>query len=130
MENQNSSIRLFQLIKNKTNEQTALDAIQVFQHAIKEEVKSETAVKFEEAKIEQSDKFNVLTVRIGYVKTELTEKISNLKVELTERISDVKTELNDVKFDLIDRINFSKIQTILWIVRMTIVQLLARYFFK
>ncbi len=112
MENHNTGIRLFQLIKNRTDEQTALDAMSALQGTIKTEVKYETA--------------NM----ISDVKIELLGKISTTEISLIERINSVKADLMDVKTDLIERINSSKVQTILWIVGMSILQLMARYFFK
>lgn len=116
MENHNEGIRLFQLIKNKTDEQTALSATSAIQGAIKAEVKYETANAVRDVKIE------------------LLGKISATEISLIDRINSVKEELsgriNSVKEELLERISSSKIQTILWIVGMSIVQLMARYFFK
>ena len=116
MENHNEGIRLFQLIKNKTDEQTALDAALVIQGAIKAEVKYETANAVRDLKIE-------LLGKISSTEISLIERINATELRLMERI-------NSVKSDLFERISSSKIQTILWIVGMSIVQLIARYFFK
>lgn len=123
MENHNEGIRLFQLIKNKTDEQTALDAASVIQGAIKAEVKYETANAVRDVKIE-------LLGKLSATEISLVEKIRSTELSLIDRINAVKTDLMNVKADLLERISSSKIQTILWIVGMSIVQLMARYFFK
>ena len=112
MEDHNTGIRLFQLIKNRTDEQTALEATSALQSNIKTEVKYETANAVRDVRVEIRD-----------VKMELLGKISATEISLIDRI-------NAVKSDLLERISSSKIQTILWIVGMSIVQLMARYFFK
>jgi hypothetical protein len=116
MENQNPSIRLFQLIKNKSDEQTALNAVSVLQDTIKDEVKTE------------------ITGKINELKTELLERIKSTELSLISRINSTELglthKINSLETDLIDRINTSKIHTITWIVSMSILQLIARYFFK
>lgn len=134
MENHNEGIRLFQLIKNKTDEQTALDAASVIQGAIKAEVKYETANAVRDVKIELLGKLSAteisLVEKIRSAELSLVEKIRSTELSLIDRINAVKTDLMNVKADLLERISSSKIQTILWIVGMSIVQLMARYFFK
>jgi hypothetical protein len=46
MIDQNSTIELFQLIRSKTDDQTATDAVSYLQDTIKEEVKTESTIKF------------------------------------------------------------------------------------
>lgn len=116
MENHNTGIRLFQLIKNRTDEQTALDATSALQSTIKAEVKHETANVIRNVKIE-------LLGKISATEVSLIDRISATEVRLIDRI-------NSVKSDLLEKISSSKIQTILWVVGMSIVQLMARYFFK
>lgn len=127
MENHNEGIRLFQLIKNKTDEQTALSATSAIQGAIKAEVKYETANAVRDLKIE-------LLGKISSTEISLIERIRSVELSLIDRINSVKQELltriSSSEIDLIERINSSKLQTILWIVGMSIVQLMARYFFK
>lgn len=127
MENHSEGIRLFQLIKNKTDEQTALIATSAIQGAIKAEVKYETANAVRDVKIE-------LLGKISSTEISLVERIRSVELSLIERINSTEKSLieriNNVKADLLERISSSKIQTILWIVGMSIVQLMARYFFK
>jgi len=55
--------------------------------------------------------------------TALREKMDDMKTELTDKMNSMKTELTD-------RINAAKVPTILWVVGITVVQLIARDFFK
>jgi len=57
------------------------------------------------------------------LKLELNDKSNELKLEFSDKINPLRVEFTD-------KINAAKIQTILWIVGMSIVQLLARYFFR
>ena len=138
MDNQISNIRLFQLIKNKTDETIALEAVKSLLSTIKGEVNTETIAAIKDAKAELRDETNdvkiEVTEKISDLKLELNSKISDLKLELNEKFNELKLEFNDkinlLRVEFTDKINAAKIQTILWIVGMSIVQLLARYFFR
>jgi hypothetical protein len=43
---------------------------------------------------------------------------------------EAELQIKDLKVDIIDRISSAKIQTILWVVGVGVLQLLARYFFE
>lgn len=82
MDIQVSAIKLYELIRAKSDQKTAEDVVAALQDSIKEEVKEAT------------------------------------------------NQIKDLKIDLIDRINSAKIQTILWVVGIGVLQLVAKYFLK
>lgn len=84
MDIQISTIRLYQIIRDKTgDDKTAEEVVSALQGTIKEEVKAEAT-----------------------------------------------NQIKDLKIDIIDRISTAKIQTILWVVGVGILQMVARYFLK
>lgn len=89
-----NSIKLFQLIKNETDQRTAEDAISSINGTIKDEVTRQA------------------TTVISLFKTEFTDKLHALEVKLTNKINDLEVRL------------------ILWVVAMSVIQLVARYFFR
>lgn len=84
MDIQISTIKLYQLIREKTgDDKTAEEVVSVLQATIKDEVKAEAT-----------------------------------------------NQIKDLKIDIIDRISTAKIQTILWVVGVGVLQMVARYFLK
>jgi len=106
-----SLVQLYELVRAKTDQKTAEDVVSVLQNTIKEEVKQETMTQ------------------VNDVKVDLNERVNSIKTDLTQKINDVRTDLTEVRIDLIDRINTAKLQTILWVVGVGILQLAAKYFF-
>jgi len=127
MENQNSAIVLYQAIKSKTDEQTAHHTVAALQGTIKEEVKNETNIIIIDVKVALIDRINSTRIelldRINSVEIKLDNKLNSIKIELLDRI-------NSVELRLEEKISASKFQTIMWIVSMSVIQLVARYFFK
>ncbi|WP_158795439.1 hypothetical protein [Pedobacter sp. L105] len=127
MEDQNSAIRLYQIIKLHTDEQTAMRSLDAIRGTIKGEADNHISVKTRDVKIELEDKINL-------VKMELIDRINALEIKLTEKINAVEFRLtekiNTVEARLTEKIDAYKVQTIMWIVSMNVIQLVARYFFK
>lgn len=144
MDNQNPAIRLYNLIKHKTDEQTAQDAVNMLQSTVRGEVKNEISSSMSAMELKFSGlevKFSALEVKFGNLEVKLGDrigaveiKLGNLEMKLGDRISNVELKLgnriNTLEVDMIDRINSSKFQTILWIVGVGILQVVARYLFK
>jgi|GEM_PF-3084694 len=107
MENQNSAIRLYQVIKNETDEQTAHYAISALQDTIKEEVKIETNNAIKDAKIESIDLIgsfkSELVEKTNIVEFNLTHKINTVEVWLTDKITAIEVKLNTTDFKLTDK---------------------------
>lgn len=62
------------------------------------------------------------------IEAKFDEKKETLATKLD--ISDVKIELANTKTDLVDRIHRAKIETIIWIVGIGILQLVGAYFLR
>ena len=50
-----------------------------------------------------------------------------MKIAITDEATN---QIKDLKIDIIDRISSAKIQTILWVVGVGVLQLVAHYFLK
>lgn len=54
----------------------------------------------------------------------------NLKLWIFKLRSEATNQIKDLKIDIIDRINSAKMQTIIWVVGVGVLQLAVHYLFK
>jgi len=74
--------------------------------------------------------YQIIKDKTGDDKT-AEEVVSALQATIKEEVRiEATDQIKDLKIDIIDRIGSAKIQTILWVVGVGILQLVARYFFK
>ena len=119
-----STIKLYQLIADKTDNKIAQEVVTILQDTIEEEVKDKTTDQMKDLKIELIDKINNTEIN-------LSERINNIKIEMINKINSTKIEMidkiNSTKIEMIDRIDSAKMQTIMWIVGIGVLQLVAGY---
>lgn len=164
MDTANPAIVLYNIIRNKTDEQTAHFAIGGLQTMIKAESKGEvtnsvnvmenkleTKINSLELKVNNLDekvnnldvKFNNLDMKVSNLDLKLNHldtRFNDLDVKMTRfeirmntfeiRMNSFDLRLGELKAEMIDRISQAKVQTIVWVVSVGILQLVVYYLFK
>jgi len=74
--------------------------------------------------------YQIIRDKTGDDKT-VEEVVSALQASIKEEVRvEATNQIKDLKIDIIDRISSAKIQTILWVVGVGVLQLVAHYFLK
>jgi hypothetical protein len=74
--------------------------------------------------------YQIIKDKTGDDKT-AEDVITALQASIKEEVRiEATNQIKDLKIDIIDRIGSAKIQTILWVVGVGVLQLVARYFLK
>jgi hypothetical protein len=74
--------------------------------------------------------YQIIRYKTGDDKT-AEEVVSALQASIKEEVRvEATNQIKDLKIDIIDRIGSAKIQTILWVVGVGVLQLVAHYFLK
>lgn len=132
MDRLNPTIALYNMIRNKTDEATAGGAIAGVQTIVNAEVTN--SVNRMENKL--AVKINGLEGKVNTLDLKLNNlglKVSGLELRtggLETRMNIIEARIGELKAEMIDRITSAKIQTILWIVGVGILQVAMRYLFR
>jgi hypothetical protein len=107
----NPTIELYELIKHRTDTQTAQAAI----HALHGNVKTELSGE--------------VTTAVNTLEIKMAGKVNSSEIKFEKRFRDFELKLASLEREMIDSINSSKTQTILWVVVVGVLQLVAGYLF-
>jgi len=91
IEHQNPTIRMYEIIKEKTDEQTAHDAISAFQAMVKAEVSPEIVNAVNEMDLKFGNRFNGVESRLNSMST----RINSMEIDMNNRFNSLELDMNN-----------------------------------